>query len=146
MLCTMILFEWLLLHFSSRTNSKQLLPWAGKPHSHSWKIVAHALIWLNEILQLPWCYIRIQFELTEVAKTFPLWPGNKASMWLLKTDRIQVSWLWLFPVIGSQWLWLFPVIGSQCFHNHFEVLFQLTWASVSSFFFFNELPSAKVNQ
>jgi len=31
------LFERLLFHFSSRTDSKQLLPQAGKPHSHSWK-------------------------------------------------------------------------------------------------------------
>ena len=31
------LFERLLLHFSSRTDSKQLLPQAGRPHSHSWK-------------------------------------------------------------------------------------------------------------
>ena len=30
-------FERLLFHFSSRTDSKQLLPRAGKPHSHSWK-------------------------------------------------------------------------------------------------------------
>jgi len=35
-LCTTI-FERLLFHFSSRTYSKQLLPRAGKPHSHSWK-------------------------------------------------------------------------------------------------------------
>ena len=31
------LFEQLLFHFSSRTDSKQLLPRAGKHHSHSWK-------------------------------------------------------------------------------------------------------------
>jgi len=39
-LCMVILFEWLLLHFSSRTDSKQLLPQAGKPYSHNWKIVS----------------------------------------------------------------------------------------------------------
>ena len=31
------LSERLLFHFSSRTDSKQLLPRAGKPHSHSWE-------------------------------------------------------------------------------------------------------------
>ena len=41
---------------------------------------SHAPDCWNEILQFPWCYIRIQFELVEVARLFLLWPGNKARL------------------------------------------------------------------
>jgi len=42
------------------------------------KIVSRALDCWNEILLLPLRYIRIQFELVEVARLFLLRPGNKA--------------------------------------------------------------------
>jgi len=38
------LFKWLLLHFNSRTSCKHLLPWPGKPRSHSWRNASHAII------------------------------------------------------------------------------------------------------
>ena len=62
---------------------KQLLPWRGKPHSHSWKIVTNTCTSLiftySQIVRLPWCYICVQLELWEVATLFILLPGKEAT-------------------------------------------------------------------
>jgi len=80
-------FEWLLFHFSSRTDSKQFLPQAGKPHSHSWKNCKYHVHYsvCNEILRLPWRNMCMQFELTEVARPFLLDP---------------TAWEWGYPLSG----------------------------------------------
>ena len=49
--CTMIVFKRLVLHFSNRTNSKQLLPRAGKPHSAITLMLHPYTVWTSGISQ-----------------------------------------------------------------------------------------------
>ena len=43
---------------------------------------------LNDIYQLLWCYICIQFELVEVARVFLLWPGNEVKLTQVLTGTV----------------------------------------------------------
>ena len=69
------LFMHLLLAFRRRTCSKLLLPRAGKDRSQLVEISEVHITWISLLewgMRLLWRYIRVQFELTEVARPFLL--------------------------------------------------------------------------
>ena len=69
---------------------------------------------LNEILQLLWRYICIQFELVEVARSFLLCPGNESRS--ISATQVQIfAQAVIYPFVDNAWNWeLFLFVVCPC--------------------------------